>query len=146
MAPTTVLIKPTTTKTIMNSFAPNTLTNNTLSLSNGCMYLFRPISAFTSRRRSVPAKPRSTRSYLPPSALDLIVKRVCRSVASQTFIYQTKFYVSLICSSVIIQSVIYLSIIYSISTVYYTLTTPYVYFILNSGYQIRDSISHRTTS
>ena len=35
MAPTTVLIKPTTTKTIMNSFAPNTLTNNTLSLSNG---------------------------------------------------------------------------------------------------------------
>ena len=34
MAPTTVFIKPTTTKTIMNSFAPNTLTNNTLSLSN----------------------------------------------------------------------------------------------------------------
>ena len=35
MAPTAVLTKPITINTIMNSSAPNTLTNNTLSLSNG---------------------------------------------------------------------------------------------------------------
>ena len=35
MAPTTVLIKSTTTNTTVNSSAPNTLTNNALSLSNG---------------------------------------------------------------------------------------------------------------